>query len=226
MRSHVVGLWCFFASLGLCLASLREDVANCPPVPDFTPYFDQLPSLGRRLRVACPCIGIDGCGHALQSMSVPADMVNCYDLQDGYRKALMQHLQEMGMETIELHLGENIGNLLNVRLQDLRKPIDMLISGPPCPPWAGQGKHQGCKDARAKVFMRVVQWLVFFIHSAGLIACILENVVGITHQTGDGHEPVIEKFLRVLRKYCPQFVWRVDVLGAVDYLLPQTRWSE
>ena len=55
------------------------------------------------------------------------------------------------------------------------------------------------------------------------MGCILENVVGITHSTSDGHEPVSAKFIRALEKFCPEFSWRLDRLELVDYLLPQSR---
>ena len=56
-----------------------------------------------RLRVACPCMGIDGCGHALQVMSVPAIMVNCFDLESDYLGHLTSHLREMGQEMMMEH---------------------------------------------------------------------------------------------------------------------------
>ena len=52
---------------------------------------------------------------------------------------------------------------------------------------------------------------------------ILENVVGMLHHQADGEEPPMTKFLRVLEDMLPEMCWRVDVLGAVDYLLPHTR---
>ena len=213
------------APLTTCVLSLADEVAQCPPLPRWQDYFPPMPSLGRRIKVACPCIGIDGCGHSLQAMSVPADMDNVYDLQDSYREALTQHLTEMGMDVIQLNLGKHAGNLMNCCLEKLQKPVDLLIAGPPCPPWAGQGNKKGTKDPRAKVFMRVVQWLVFFIHSCGLLAVVLENVVGILSESPDGHESVARKFVRVLEMHCPQFGWRLDKLACVDYLLPHKRHS-
>ena len=75
-------------------------------------------------------------------MKVPADILNAYDLQDGYLGALSKRMANMGMDTINLNSGPESGNILNVALNTLVKPIDFLISGPPCPPWAGQGQHQ------------------------------------------------------------------------------------
>ena len=182
-------------------AGLEEDVAACPPLPDYGAYFQELPSLGRRLRICCPCVGIDGCGHALQAMQCPSDMHNVYDLEESYREALLHHFQEMGMEVVHLNLGKVAGNVLNVALENLVKPIDFLIAGPPCPPWAGQGKRGGCKDKRAHVFVQVIKWVAYLIATGGLLGCILENVVGTTHLTHDGRESASEKFVNALRKH-------------------------
>ena len=209
--------------LWLAQAGLKEDIAACPLLPDLSTYFEALPSLGRRLQIATPCMGIDGAGHALKVLGCPTDVHNCYDLQDSYRQVLTHHLKSMGMESITLNLGPVDGNLLNVPLRTLRKPIDFLISGPPCPPWAGQGKHLGRKDDRAQVFIRVLTWVVYLIFTGGLIGCILENVPGILHVTPDGREPVATSFLDVLRKFCPMFDWQVCKLELQDYLFPQSR---
>ena len=202
--------------------SVHEEVEVCPAVPDFTQFFQQVPSLGRRVRVASPCIGIDACGHALDYMGVPADMCNAYDLEAGYMDVLMRRMREAGMEVIKLHLGREQGNLLKVGLLDLESPVDFLVSGPPCPPWAGQGNKRGLNDERAAVFVRVLMWVFFFVKCGGLLGCILENVVGITHEV-DGIESAMSKFLRVLSNYLPEFAWKVDILKATEYMLPQTR---
>ena len=186
-------------------------------------YFEALPSLGRRLRVATPCMGIDGAGHALKLLKCPADIINCYDLEDSYRSCLTKHLHSMGMQVVELHVGKIDGNLLSVPLTSLSRPVDFLISGPPCPPWAGQGKHKGRADPKADVFMAVVSWVIFLVGSGGLLGVVLENVPGIMSETSDGHESVGAVFLKVLRKYCPEFDWVVDKLELVNYLHPQTR---
>ena len=219
----VLRLLCLFLYTSWSSATLQEEVDSCPALPNWQDHFPWLPDLGRRVNVACPCMGIDGCGHALQAMSVPSSMLNCYDLEVSYRSALTQHLMDMGMNVIELNLGKKAGDLLEVPLQSLA-PVDLLIAGPPCPPWAGQGKRRGCKDPKAQVFMRVVQWLVYFISSCGLVACILENVTGILNATEDGRQSVATKFLAILDKFCPEFHWSLDQQCAIDYLCPQTRW--
>ena len=87
-------------------AHLEDDVASCPPLPDYRKHLPQLPDLGRRLRICCPCVGIDGAGHALQTMGCESSMHNVYDLVDAYREALTSHFQEMGMQVIRLNLGK------------------------------------------------------------------------------------------------------------------------
>ena len=100
-----------FCLISCCLpigsfAHLEDGVASCPPLPDYRQYLPQLPDLGRRLRICCPCVGIDGAGHALQTMGCGSSMHNVYDLVHDYREALTSHFQEMGMEVIRLNLGK------------------------------------------------------------------------------------------------------------------------
>jgi hypothetical protein len=73
-----------------------------------------------------------------------------------------------------------------------------------------------------QVFVRVLQWIYYFVHCAGLLAVILENVLGITWSQG-GVEPPIRTFLRVVEACIPEFHWSVDVLHLTDYLQPHTR---
>ena len=171
-----------------------------PPWDRFLPY--SLPDLGRRLRVAAPCVGIHGCGHAMSAMHAPADSVNVYDLEPGYAKVLQRYMELDGMKKVLMHLGKASGNLLNVPLKALESPVDLLVAGPPGPPWAGQGTRGGLKDSRAHVFLRVLDWVLYFIKCCGLMAVVLENVVGIS-QANDGKEPIISKFLRDLERFAP-----------------------
>ena len=211
--------------LFLCTsACVDEDVKLCPKVPDFSKFCGCFPDLGRRLQVACPCIGIHACGWATTSMGVPTDTVNIWDLEDGYHNALRKHLLDAGMQphSILLNLGKKSGDLLNCALSQLKLPVDFIISGPPCPPWAGQGCKRGLNDKRSLVFLAILQWVFHLVKVGCLLGCILENVTGILSKHCGG-EPAINKFLRILQHSCPEFTWRVQVLDALDYLLPQTR---
>ena len=158
----------------------------------------------------------------MNAMGVASDSINIFDLDGGYMACLYNHLKESGMETIKLNLGKTLGDLLSKGLLELETPCDILVSGPPCPPWAGQGNHNGMKDFRAKVFIRVLLWVFFFVKCGGLLACILENVEGILAQR-HGRDSAVNHFLSVLRKWIPEFSWCVDKLVLTDYAVPHAR---
>ena len=104
-------------------------------------------------------MGIDGCGFSCQLMNVAVQMVNCYDVEECYYDHLMHHLQDLGQENIQLHLCKVAGDITRIPLAQLQRPVDFLVAGPPCPPWAGQGMRKGCRDPKAKVFMAILSWV-------------------------------------------------------------------
>jgi site-specific DNA-cytosine methylase len=231
MHLHIYSmLWLVIAApvcvavSGVERAELLKEIEMTPPLPDFSKYFEAIPALGRKLRCSSPCIGIHGCGHALNFMQVPTHSNNVFDLDERYRECLHQHMLDAGMVPVEiiLNLGKRLGDLLRRGLQHLELPVDILVCGPPCPPWAGQGCHNSFKDARAKVFCRIIEWIVFLAHCGGLLCVLVENVIGVTHMHM-GMEPPMDKFLRILRTHVPFFSWSVDTLCAVSYMCPQTR---
>ena len=157
-------------------------------------------------------------------MRVGVDTSYIFDIEAGYARYLRQTLLDSGMaaQDIVLNLGKKAGNLLAMPLDALKAPIDMIVAGPPCPPWSGQGRRGAMGDARAAVFLKVLQWVVCSIKCCGLIACVLENVVGITWEA-DGKPPIIWWWLDVLRRLCPEFTWAVRKLELIKYKSPQTR---
>ena len=130
-------------------------------------------------------------------------------------------MQRVAVEAA-LHLGKSLGDIVNTCVSRLRLPVDLLICGPPCPPWAGQGTHKGQKDPKAKVFKAIILWIIYLAAKGGLLIVIIENVPGI-RTNYNGHESAACKFIRVLRSCIPCFCWRVDTLKLVDYMSPQTR---
>ena len=160
------------------IATLEHAIAQTPPLPDWSQFFPALPSLGRRVQIASPCCGIHGTVQAMVAMNVGADSCNTFDLDDSYRTLLSETLQSAGMnmENMALHLGKVLGDLMRVPVRALKTPVDILMAGPPCPPWAGQGKHQGTQDIRAEVFFQILVWTFYFIRCGCLLAVCLENV--------------------------------------------------
>lgn len=203
---------------------MQHAVDNTPPPPDLSEFIQRLPPLGRPLRCACPCVGIDGCGRAIHAMGIQSFANNIYDLEPGYAQVLLNHLVELGMriEDVKLNLGPLKGDLLRKALSEIELPVDLLVCGPPCPPWAGQGCHNSFKDCRAKVFMRIILWVIFLARCGGLLIVIIENVPGVLHSHG-GLESPMDRFLRILREHAPSFEWAVDTLELVHYGRPQTR---
>jgi len=44
----------------------EDDLMTLPPPLDLKEYAADIPEMGRPLRIAMPCVGIDGCGEALK----------------------------------------------------------------------------------------------------------------------------------------------------------------
>ena len=120
------------------------------------------------------------------------------------------------------YIWEDLGDILKVPLSALELPVDLLVAGPPCPPWAGQGNHQAMNDPRAKVFVQVILWIIHLAYCGGLLCFIVENVPGVLN-SHHGLETTMDKFVRILRVAIPFFVVKVDMLRLVDYRSPQTR---
>ena len=97
-----------------------------------------------------------------------------------YRSYLRQHCLDMGMQLVDiaLHLGKAAGDLMSVPFNQLQRPVDLLVAGPPCPPWSGQGSHKSVDDDRAKVFLRIIEWAIYLAHCGGLLCVVIENVPG------------------------------------------------
>jgi len=171
--------------------------------------------------------GIDGCGQAFEDMGIPAEMCLAHDLEGRYLPYLQEHFARMGMDRMSIFdavkVGSVVGDLLRVPLSRLRAlaPIDGIVSGPPCPPWAGQGNKGSLKDPRAKVYLRLLEWTIYLIKMGGLLFVLLENVIGIKQVRG-GKTPIIEHFIGILEKLCPEFWWGMCTLGARDYTCSQT----
>ena len=111
---------------------------------------------------------------------------NIYDIEEGCNHALAAH---QGIDCLpDLHPGPEHGDVKCVPLEQLKIPVDGLCSGPPCPPWAGNGNKAAETDSRAQVLMTILTWVKHLIAHGGLIFTVLENVVGIQQRIG-GQEP-------------------------------------
>ena len=73
------------------MSSVPEGTAWRKKLPD-------IPKLGRPLKVALPCVGIDGCTHALHIMETDFQPTNIYDVESGYDALLQQHYAEANVQ--------------------------------------------------------------------------------------------------------------------------------
>ena len=191
-------------------------------MPSWRDYVQDLPKLRRPLRVVLPCVGIDGCTHALQEMGIDVEATNVYDLIDGYDELLRHHYEACSKVVPQLHLGPELGDITKVALTDLIVPADGICAGPPCPPWAGNGLRGSDEDPRARVFETVLTWTAQLIKSGGLLFAVLENVVGC-NQKIKGCPSFMRQVQDVLTQECGEFTWKIVTLSAADYMLAQTR---
>ena len=111
----------------------------------------------------------------------------------------------------------------SLKFDKVERPVDFMVSGPPCPPWAGNGCKQGTDDTRSHVFLAVVKLAIALIKCGELKAIILENVRGICHKQKGHNTSFMGILLEFLRKEVAEFHWEVCQLQASDYLLPQQR---
>ena len=82
------------------------------------------------------------------------------------------------------------------------------MAGPPCPPWAGQGKKEGTAD---------------LVKCNDLFGVLLENVKGILAAVTPEIGSFMDHVLAVLQAEVPEMHWRIQVLQATDFRLPQQR---
>ena len=226
-RTHVVGISDAYRCAAAMLSKGKtrfsvEEIANCHVPTEWVEkvkHFYRIPDFPRKLRMACPCIGVNMAGRAFQDLGIDYELVNSYDVLPELQGALES--SEGGMDGI--NLGADAGDLLKVGLQDLDIPVDLLVAGPPCPPWASNGKKAPDSDSRTKVFCTVLKWVVFLIKHGGLLYALLENVTGILNKLNGSKHSFMELAIRFLDEHVPEFAWRVDTLNALDYKLPHSR---
>jgi len=191
-----------------------------PKPPSLVDMTKGLQMPDRPLVISLPCCGIMGSRPAFKALGVKTKTVNVYDLDNAYESLLRELLAEEGGEQ-ELHLGAVDGDMSKVPLGSLQMS-DLHVVGPPCPPWAGNGKRGSTTDRRADVYEANLRWILHQIDCGALKACMLENVLGIMH--GQGLlEPYLPKVLKILKKRAPSFHWDIVTLEAKNYSLAQCR---
>ena len=143
--------------------------------------------------------------------------INVYDLFRDYKEIL-----NIALRATSLQLGRKDGDVLAVPLGRLELPVDVIISGPPCPPWSSSGVRKGHVDPRADVFAQVLRWVIHFIKSGGLLIALLENVVGTMQKLSDC-DMFMKRVVSCLRSEVPEFEWGIERRDTYEFQLPQHR---
>ena len=200
------------------IGDLEQELQFMPEPPDWKHEISLLKRPVHTLYFAYPCCGIVG-SQPITSAMATVQAVNIFDLEEEYRELLTSTFANCP-SVPTLHLG-SAGDILGVPLNTLVCP-DIVVAGPPCPPWAGNGNKKSCGDRRSDVFGQVLRWIVHFIHEGSLRACVLENVYGILMRYAD-KPSYMDSVVATLEKQVPAFFWKVRVLEAEEYGLAQVR---
>ena len=166
--------------------------------------------------VSClfPCAGFDAPGSALRALEIDYTLAGAWEIARAPSRLLRS---QYACQMDKLHL-EGDGDVLDTRPEDV-PAAEVLVAGPPCPPWSRMGKRKGWSDTRAKVFLHVLRWITS-LSRRGLRCFVLENVNGIRDES-HGRCPA-DLILRRLKHGLPTS-WEVEVLVVNSQCTAQSR---
>ena len=210
-----------------------DELPGFPAPPDWASHWRHALAAwretGRPLRALLLCGGVDGPGPALKCLGIPYK-AEIWDIDPALEPALARAHRSCG----ELHVGPLSGDLLRVPVRCFRH-ANVVVAGPPCPPWSSLGVQESFKDPRAEVFLKVVDIIVHLAKQQRHRSCgkaffmfILENVEGTMKRSRDDRAagrdaPMVEvvKFLR--DRLPPGWVLSIYPLETSDMGLPHKR---
>ena len=135
----------------------------------------------------------------------------------------------------KVHLGKQQGDILTTDLATF-PDANILVAGPPCPPFSSCGKRLALEDSRARPFERCVEIIVDLDRRASdpvpgqpgvrdeLMLFMLENVLGISFTPADKTRTPLDILLGELRsKLGPAWIVQAIHANALHFGLPQNR---
>ena len=150
------------------------------------------------LRVLLPCAGWDAPCQALQHMKIPFVVAGAWEIDENCGMILKKVHGIKPHEKLpsQFHLGR-AGDVTKVKVRSL-PDADLLVAGPPCPPFSSIGKGGLFSDPRSDVFMAILRWIR---HLAGksLRCFVLENVMGMLRRSKDGGQSPADRVMQKLR---------------------------
>ena len=137
------------------------------------------------VRVLLPCAGWDAPCQALQALGIPHTVAGAWETDMSCAPVLRKVHGIRADKDLphQFHIGRT-GDITKVCVQSL-PDADILVSGPPCPPFSTIGKRRCFTDRRANVLMAVVKW-IFHLATMSLRCFVIENVAGMMQRPSPG----------------------------------------
>ena len=144
-----------------------------------------------------PCRGLGSAERFFRDAGVDVTSVNEYEI-DGDLRPVYEYLRIDASR-----LGQTNGDIQKVALDQL-EDCDLLVAGPPCGPWAGNGRRMGCLDPRAQVYHRIVDVIVELAKRGKLVAFAIENSPNILSRS-NGEDSMADVVMKKFGRLIPYF---------------------
>ncbi|CAK0861214.1 unnamed protein product [Prorocentrum cordatum] len=131
--------------------------------------------LGRPLHVIEPCVGLGGFREFCRLPEVSYHSSGAFDFHPSFQ-GFYDNVNQ-GTSTPEakgLRLGPVDGDVMGLPIEELQD-AELLLSGPPCQPFAEGGRHGGADDPRSEVYETVVGWVIELAWRGVLVMFLIEN---------------------------------------------------
>ena len=184
---------------------------------DHVRVLQRLPS---GMRVLELCGGLSSACLALQAVLGDGkfELAGYYDIDEELRPAIVA----IHGSSAAVHLGPVRGDILQANIADFADS-EMIVTGPPCPPFSDLGVKAEFSDPRAAVFWRVLDVIIDQGQRGCLMIFVVENVKGMLKKRQGAAEPPIKPVVRKLEESMPAFEIEVLLLNTLDFGLPQQR---
>ena len=135
---------------------------------------------GRTAKVLLPCGGIDAPGWAARALGLTFEVVGYFDTDPHYGA----YMANMGVEPSRLHVGAEHGDFNRLALSHV-PACNMLVAGPPCPPFSKIGNRNMFADDRTHVLWHTIAVICHCAATQAGFGCfVLENVTGMLDVPG------------------------------------------
>ena len=171
--------------------------------------------LGRSVKAAEPCCGIGGLRTWTEASGVQYQSVCAYDfdadIEDFYNS--LGQSGALGLEAV--FCGPEKGDVTKVA-DDSLPDVELFLSGPPCQPYAPNGRGAGFADPRSEILEIAVRWIIHQAWRGSLVCFLLENSTALASHS------YFWKLIDLIVCCCPFF--RVEVLEQdLQVLMPHSR---